>query len=108
MGSSYELSDHLSGRGLQHVFSGNADFTGISRERGLFVKTLFQNAFITVDRYGTEAAAITMAMMVGLAEEPHEVLDLEVDRPFVFMIVDEPSGVVLFLGRVMDPSARGC
>ncbi|HSJ52766.1 MAG TPA: serpin family protein, partial [Anaerolineae bacterium] len=52
---------------------------------------------------GTEAAAAT-AVVMNLLSAPSEVVQMTVDRPFVFLIRDVNTGAVLFLGRVVDPS----
>ena len=59
--------------------------------------------FIQVDEKGTEAAAVTALVMraVSLPPPAPEVL---FNRPFLFMVVDDSSGTVLFLGAVKDPS----
>jgi serine protease inhibitor len=57
-----------------------------------------------VDEQGTEAAAVTVAMSTGAAAgRPPEPIEFRVDRPFLFVIHDKPTGTVLFLGRVVDP-----
>jgi len=51
------------------------------------------------------AAAATAVIVVGTAE-PQKTFVLTADRPFLFAIVDGPTGAVLFLGRVLDPTAK--
>ena len=62
-------------------------------------------AFINVDESGTEAAAVTIAMMAGLAEEeePPKPVTFKADHPFMFLIRHVESGTILFAGRVLDP-----
>ena len=59
-----------------------------------------------MDEKGTEAAAVTMVMMAGLAEpeEEPEAVTVIVDRPFLFLVRDHDTGAILFLARVMDPT----
>jgi serpin B len=86
-----------------------ADFTGMAPPDPagrLFLARVFHKAFVRVDEKGTEAAAATAAGMVmtsGPASPPRE---FRADHPFLFAIRDTASGLVLFLGRVADPSAR--
>jgi serpin B len=61
-------------------------------------------AFVSVDEAGTEAAAATAVVMKKMAM-PEEPVEVTVDRPFVFLIRDVETGAVLFVGRVVDPSA---
>ena len=61
-------------------------------------------AKIKVDESGTEAAAAT-AIMVGLTSMPAQSVELKIDRPFLYVIRDNVTGAVLFVGRVMNPGA---
>jgi len=62
---------------------------------------------VNVDEEGTEAAAATVLEMVfGAAFEPEFPVHVRIDRPFVFWILDLPTGTVLFAGRVVDPVER--
>ena len=82
---------------------GDADFSGMTGDQSLFISDVVHQAFIAVDDEGTEAAAATAVMMAPSALPPEPVA-LTVDRTFVFVIRDAPSGAVLFVGRVTDPS----
>ncbi len=81
-----------------------ADFSGMTTEEKLFIAAVIHEAFIAVDEEGTEAAAATAVVMAATAA-PSEPVQLTVDRPFMFQIKDATTGSVLFLGRVMDPTA---
>ncbi len=61
-------------------------------------------AKIKVDESGTEAAAAT-AIVMDLTSMPSDVTEVRVDRPFMYVIRDDVTGAVLFVGRVLDPSA---
>ncbi len=91
--------------GVTRVFSPEgADLTGITSDRPpLFVSAALHRAFVEVNEEGTEAAAATAisANVMGLAERPA----LIADHPFLFFIRDVESGLVLFLGHVVDPRA---
>jgi serpin B len=84
--------------------SGTADLIGIS-ERPLFLQSAFHQAFIDVNEERTEAAAVTV--LVGAEAAPDQPIRMVVDRPFLFVIRDNPTGTILFVGRVMDPRANG-
>jgi serpin B len=110
-GGSLSLAEDLKALGMSAAFDlKQADFTGIANPpdpaQRLFVGAVFHKAFVRVDEKGTEAAAASaMGMPAGAAAgggPPH----LQVDRPFLFLIRDNASGMVLFLGRVTDPSRR--
>ncbi|HUU83864.1 MAG TPA: serpin family protein [Phycisphaerae bacterium] len=98
------LNDALSELGMPAAFT-DADFSGINGVGGLFISLVVHKAFVAVDEEGTEAAAAT-AVVVGesAAPEPEDPVELDIDRPFVFLIRDIQTGTILFLGRVVDPS----
>jgi serpin B len=86
------------------AFSDSADFSAMSPEH-LMITDVLQEVYVAVDEKGTEAAAAT-AVVVGETSAPSaEPVTLTVDRPFLFWIVDAPTKAVLFLGRVLDPTA---
>jgi serpin B len=99
------LKPALSELGMPIAFTDAADFSGITSEADLLIQDVVHEAFISVDEEGTEAAAAT-AVIAGVTSAPLEVLELDLDRPFIFAIVDTESGAPLFLGRVTDPSAN--
>jgi serpin B len=101
--SGFSLAATLQALGMPSAFSGAADFSGMTSVEDLFISDVIHQAFIAVDEAGTEAAAATAVMMAGSALPP-EPVSLTVDRPFVFVIRDAPTGAVLFMGRVTDPS----
>jgi len=103
--SSMELSETLGQMGMSDAFGeGVADFSGMDGTPNLFISAVVHKAFVAVDEAGTEAAAATAAI-VGERAMPEEPVEMTVDRPFVFLIRDRLSGSVLFVGRVVDPSA---
>jgi serpin B len=101
------LVDALRALGMPLAFDPQqADFSGITTAEELFVHAVVHQANIDVDEKGTEAAAAT-AVVAGVVSAPiEEPVQLRVDRPFLFALRDLPTGAVLFLGRVTDPSAE--
>jgi serpin B len=95
-----DLVDLLSGMGMADAFHGGADFSGIGA--GLSISEALHKATITVDEEGTEAAAATMIAMEVSAMEGAE---LSLDHPFIYALIERESGVILFLGRVLNPAA---
>lgn len=104
--SSIGLADQLDAMGMKDAFSpGIADFSGMDGTHDLYISAVQHKAFIEVDETGTEAAAAT-AVVVGIESMPNdEPLKVNIDRPFVFMIIDNKTGSVLFLGRVINPAS---
>lgn len=87
-----------------------ADFYGMCSEppRGerLFVSDIVHKAMMAIDEDGVEAAAATAVAMAGMTSAPPEPVAMVVDQPFMVAIVDEPTGAVLFLGHIQDPTVE--
>ena len=94
------LKDPLRALGMESAFEG-ADFSGMDGTRNLAITDVLHKSFIAVDEQGTEAAAAT-AVIIGETAAP-EVVEVTVDRPFIFLIRDKPTGAILFLGRLASP-----
>ena len=101
--TSFGLTSALQAMGVQQLFQpGVADLSGIAGGPGdLYVSDTFHSTFVAVDEQGTEAAAATAVVTSGTSAPPPA--DFFLDRPFLFAIVDDPTGQVLFVGRVMQP-----
>jgi serpin B len=111
-GTSVDLAKELAALGMPLAFDKHhADFTGIAPtptpEERLYISSVFHSAYVKVDEKGTEAAAATAVVMAtaGGAPTPPST-SFVADHPFLFFIIDKPTGVVLFMGRVIDPTAR--
>ncbi len=101
--SSFSLNDALVAMGMPNAFSGEADFSGMTGSKDLFISEVIHKAFVSVDEEGTEAAAATAVIMAESAA-PAEPVEVTIDHPFIFTILDIETGTVLFVGRVVDPS----
>lgn len=98
------LPDILDAMGMKLAFTGAADFSGIGP--GLHISDVIHKAFIGVDEEGTEAAAATIVI---LRKGPQPVpldQDFIANHPFLFLIRDNMTGSILFLGRVVNPAAK--
>jgi serpin B len=104
--SQFSLKDTLAGMGMTDAFSPNdADFSGMTGNCELFISDVVHKAFVAVDEAGTEAAAAT-AVVVGTTAMPEEPsVEVTLDHPFIFLIRDIETGAILFVGRVLNPSA---
>ena len=105
--SAFGLNETMKALGVRRAFvSGEADFSGMNGERDLYISEAVHKAFVEVEERGTEAAAATAIQMrltaapIFDAEEP---LPFHVDRPFAYLIRDEISGAILFMGKVVAP-----
>jgi serpin B len=110
-GESLSLKEDLEELGMLLAFDDQeGDFTGIANPPnfadGLVIAEVFHKGFVRVDEKGTEAAAATAVVMMKRSWPPEPPRQLKVNRPFLFLIRDNASGLVLFLGRVSDPSRQ--
>ena len=97
----YELNDTLSKMGISDIFSGDADLSGITGAKDLFVSLIKHKAVVKVDEEGTEAAAVTAVVMMRMcAMIQLEKIEFRVDHPFLFVIKDKKTGLALFIGKV--------
>lgn len=104
-GASVSLAEALQALGMQLAFTGGADLSGIAGAPGdLFVSDVIHQAFVTLDETGTEAAAATAVIFRPTSAPPPKTpVTLVFDRPFLFAIYDQPTGQILFVGRLRDP-----
>jgi serpin B len=102
--SDFSLKEALAALGMPDAFTNAADFSGMTGTRELFISEVIHKAFVSVDEEGTEAAAAT-AVMMPLSAAPQEPVEFTADRPFLFLIRDNPTGTILFVGRVVDPGS---
>ncbi|MCD6163326.1 MAG: serpin family protein [candidate division Zixibacteria bacterium] len=97
-----ELSDILTALGMGDAFSPSADFTGINKSGEVFISFVKHKTFVKVDEEGTEAAAVTSVGMMTSAM-PMESIVMRVDRPFIFIITEDQSQSVVFIGKIIEP-----
>lgn len=98
----YFMNEDLADLGMPSAFSAEADFSGMTGNRDLFISAVIHQAFAEVNEEGTEAAAATAVVMLESAAIMSPVF--RVDRPFIFLIEHLESGTILFMGRVSNPS----
>lgn len=99
-----DLNQTMIELGMVKAFSPQADFSGITGQKDLFINASVHKSFIRVDENGTEAAAATgVGMNLTSFEEPQEMINFIVDRAFLFMIVDTFTETILFIGHVTQP-----
>jgi serpin B len=106
MTQQFQLGNTLSAMGMAQAFQkGAADFSGMTGKRDFWISAAIHKAYIDVNEEGTEAAAATGIVMRSMAmqrEQPPIVF--RADHPFLFVIRDNRSGGILFMGRVTDPT----
>jgi len=106
MSRQFELAGSLGALGMTQGFQqGKADFSGMTGNRELWISAAIHKAFIDVNEEGTEAAAATALAIESMAMARNAPpIVFRADHPFVFLIRDNPSGSILFMGRVADPT----
>ena len=103
--SQFLLADTLSAMGMSDAFEmSKADFSGMDGRKDLFISSVIHEAYVKVDEKGTEAAAATAVAVAAGAAFPREIPAFRADHPFLFLIRDNHTGSILFLGRVMNPA----
>jgi serpin B len=100
--ASFSLKKTLTDMGMPVAFSEEADFSGMTGKKDLFISDVIHKAFVSVDEAGTEAAAAT-AVIMELTAMPETPVEVTLNRPFIFLIRDIDTGAILFVGRVMNP-----
>jgi serpin B len=103
--SRFALGQALEELGMPAAFSRSAaDFSGMTGTTELFISDVLHKAFVSVDEQGTEAAASTAVELAGSELSANPVV-VDINHPFIVLIRHIPTGTVLFVGRVLDPSA---
>ncbi|MCE9572366.1 MAG: serpin family protein [Deltaproteobacteria bacterium] len=100
--ASTPLRDALEALGVKAAFSDHADFSAIAAEP-LRIDAVIHQGYVRVDESGTEAAAATAAVLVVRSIPPPS-YDFRADRPFLYVILHNTTGAILFIGRMVKPA----
>jgi len=102
-----KLREALSALGMGVAFDGaRADFTRMVKRaaQNVYIDNVTHKTYIDVNEKGTEAAAVTsVEMKLTSVMEPPKPFEMIVDHPFFFAIVDNETGLILFMGSIVDP-----
>ena len=98
------LNNPLSTMGMGVAFSPLADFSNINGFGGLQITAVNHKAFVDVDENGTTAAAVT-SVVIGVSAILNQ--QITIDHPFIFVIREMKTGLIVFTGIVNDPTQRG-
>jgi len=106
-----KLDDTLKKLGMKLAFDRKkADFTAMAKPQStdeqIVLSHVFHRALVKVDEKGTEAAAASAVSMSAKGAAPHPAAEFKADHPFVYFIRHNKTGLVVFMGRVADPTAR--
>jgi serpin B len=104
LASSFSLNETLVSMGMRDAFDQTkANFAGMDGTTLLYISAAIHQAVVEVNEEGTEAAAAT-GIVMGLKAMPAQPTTFRADHPFIFLIRDNRSGSILFMGRVIDPT----
>ncbi len=101
-----ELNDLLTEKGMGRAFSSDeAEFGAMIEieDENVYISSIFQNARIILDEKGTEASAVTVVKGETTSAMPSEQVTFKCDKPFLYIIKDDKSDAVLFMGLVREP-----
>jgi serpin B len=101
--SAFNLNDELRIMGMPDAFDNTADFSGMNGTKWLVIAAVLHKAFVDVNEEGTEAAAAT-AVVMRAKSMPAPPVVFRADHPFLFLIRDNVTRSILFLGRVVNPA----
>ncbi|XP_053800745.1 alpha-1-antitrypsin-like [Vidua chalybeata] len=103
---SYDVKSLFKKMGVTELFSDQADLSGVAKNLLLKVSKAIHKAAVDVRENGTEAAAVTMLELVPMSlpfpPPPH----ITFNRPFLMMVIDKTTDGLLFLGKIVNPTAK--
>lgn len=100
---SFQPVPSLKKMGMEEPFLSTADFTPITRANDLRVSGMILGGFLKVDEKGAQAAAASAVEFIPKSVSETEKPRFYADRPFVFVIYEKETGIILFCGRFVDP-----
>ncbi|MFQ5824742.1 MAG: serpin family protein [bacterium] len=98
-----KLNDILAALGMGIAFTPQADFTRMYKRGGLWIDYVKHKTFVEVNEEGTEAAAVTIVAIIKSANGSSGIRFMRVDRPFIFVIRENHSQTLLFIGKIVEP-----
>lgn len=102
--TSYDLKEYLLKMGVKDAFNESlANFSGITKKEKLYITGVFHKAFIEVNEEGTEAAAATGAILGTTSIKENQKI-FKANRPFLFLIKAKDSNLILFIGKISNPT----
>ncbi len=97
-----DLAQILFNAGMKLPFTNDADFSDMISEENVKIDQVIHKTFINVDESGTEAAAATAVVMSRVTSvNPDELVEFKANRPFVFLIRENTTGSILFIGHLL-------
>jgi serpin B len=103
----YDVKDELQQMGVARAFVPDADFSGVSSARPLYLFAIAHKAFLDLNEQGIEAAAASGEVLGPNDGEQAKPAVFRADHPFMFLIRNYRDGNILFLGRLVNPKESG-
>ncbi len=101
-----ELNDALKAMGMESLFDeDNANLSSLgTTDTNLYVNKVFHKTFISLGEQGTKAGATTaIAIEKAMGMPALEIKEVNLDRPFLYMIFDNETGIPFFVGTLKEP-----
>ena len=99
-----DLKKPLTEMGMGIAFKeGIADFSNMRSQNDLFISSVLHKTFVEVNEEGTEAAAVTVVRIGLTSDGPSHGFSMIINRPFLFVIRENRSGAIMFIGKIVNP-----
>ena len=95
-----EVKNSLMQLGIKDAFSNGANLSNMAEEKNISISRVVHKTYLSIDEKGTEGAAVTVGGVVLTSLPPK----VAFNSPFVFVIADNQSKNMLFMGRISNPS----
>lgn len=99
----YDMKSLLSDMGMPSAFQDKATFKLFDQPLPIKIDDVYHQAVVIVDEKGTEAAAATAIVAVEASAPIDQPVEFKADHPFIFLIKDNKTDAILFLGQVNKP-----
>jgi len=97
------LKQELTSMGMGTAFSKDADLSGMTGEKNLYIDEVIHKAFIEVSETGTEAAAASAAIIGLKSSLRDDPVRFNANHPFIYFLIDRQTGCIIFTGRLVKP-----
>ena len=99
----YQLKNVFEKMGMKKPFSKKANFSRMTGNKDLKISKIIHKSFIEIDEKGTEAAAATAVVINRKGGQPNMPVSFKADHSFIFIIKDNRTNSILFMGHVVKP-----
>jgi serpin B len=95
------LKDEFKKFGLTNIFMPAGDFSSLTSDKNFFINMALHKSFIRIDEKGADASGANYTLQESTVKKGQE--EVSVNRPFIFVLWDRKTEVVLLLGRIVEP-----